>query len=386
MLQQIILPIMADPLLSSLCRVCNTNSPKYRCPRCSSQTCSLACSKRHKLWSDCNGVRDPTVYKPRRELATPAGIDHDYNFISAIERGIERTDKVIVEERGLLDRKELLGRDNNGRWNGRKRGGADTALSKALERSGVIVDRAPKGMKRNMENSTNWSKSQKCINWQIEWIQEDGTRVLGKVLEKQPIGQAHAHLLEEQRRANMTEAERKQDKKRKSEEMKMKEAKRARLNSCHDLFTQRSILQNPASSAWDLLPDQHDKESNAPTIAVHAETTLDLSSSSTTSAPPPSRPFQYFFYLHKPHTPSSPPHPRVLIPLHPSDTFQSQLRNRVLLEFPTVHVLSFPPAYLPDIFMLEEEFLAGRDLRRFVLDGGDEGEDEDMDMEEGEVV
>ena len=114
---------MAEPLLSSLCRICHTNPPKYRCPRCSSQTCSLTCSKRHKLWSDCNGVRDPTVYKPRHELATPAGIDHDYNFISSIERGIERTDRLIVDEKRLVDRKELLGHGDNRRWKARQHTG-----------------------------------------------------------------------------------------------------------------------------------------------------------------------------------------------------------------------------------------------------------------------
>jgi hypothetical protein len=363
---------MAEPLLSSLCRICHTNPPKYRCPRCSSQTCSLACSKRHKLWSECNGVRDPTVYKPRHELATPAGIDHDYNFISSIERGIERTDKLIVEEKGLVDRKELLGGEHNRRWNTRQRTeGVSTLLSKALEQAGVVVDRAPKGMKRSKDNSTNLSKHVKCINWQVEWIRDDGSRILGKVLENHLLGEAYAALLEEQRRANMTEAEKKHDKKRKADEIK-RHAKKAKTSSHFDLLVQTSTLQNPESSAWDqvVMPESEEVEP-------------DSSLGTCDESPgPPSKSYQacsgFYFYLHRPYTPSS--HPRVLIPLQPSESLSKLLRNRVVLEFPTIYAISSPPTCLPDTFMLEDDYFK----RHF--DTPQRNTDKHFDMEEGEVV
>lgn len=364
---------MAEPLLSSLCRICHTNPPKYRCPRCSSQTCSLTCNKRHKLWSDCNGVRDPTVYKPRHELATPAGIDHDYNFISSIERGIERTERLIVDEKRLVDRKELQGHSDNRRWKARKHTGGDTLLDKALERSGVIVDNAPKGMKRNTDNSTNWSKHQKCINWQVEWIRDDGSCILGKVLEIHLIGEAYAALLEEQRRASMTAAEKKQDKKRRATEIK-RMAKKAKMESGFDLLMERSMLQNPDSSAWDQFARQESEEAedisriemDTEVMPVFPNDSLEASTG-------------YYFYLRRPYTPSS--HPRVLIPLNAAQPFSTLLRNRVVLEFPTIYALPSPPTSLTDDFMLEDDYL------KVHLDPS-RGNivEEDVDMEEGEIA
>jgi len=364
---------MAEPLLSSLCRICHTNPPKYRCPRCSSQTCSLACSKRHKLWSDCNGVRDPTVYKPRHELATPAGIDHDYNFISSIERGIERTDRLIVDEKRLVDRKELQGYGENRRWKSRQHIGGDTPLEKALERSGVIVDKAPKGMKRNTDNNTNWSKHQKCINWQVEWIRDDGSRILGKVLEIHPVGEAYAAFLEEQRRAGMTAAEKKQDKKRKATEIK-RMSKKVKAESGFDLLMQRSILQNPDSLAWDqVVVPASEEVDGKPVIELGTEPLpVPLNESHEVST-------SYYFYLHRPYTPSF--RPRVLIPLNASEPLSASLRNRSVLEFPTIYALPSPPTSLPDNFMLEDDY-----LKVHIDPSRRNNTDEDVDMEEGEIA
>jgi hypothetical protein len=364
---------MAEPLLSSLCRICHTNTPKYRCPRCSSQTCSLACSKRHKLWSDCNGVRDPTVYKPHHELATPAGIDHDYNFISSIERGIERTDRLIVDEKRLVDRKELQGHGKNHRWKARQHIGGDTPLEKALERSGLIVDKAPIGMKRNTDNSTKWSKNQKCINWQVEWIRDDGSRILDKVLEIHPIGEAYAAFQEEQRRAGMTAAEKKQDKKRKATEIK-RMSKKAKVESGFDLLMQGSMLQNPNSSAWDQVVFPASEDVNGKPVIEADTEPLPVPLNESHEVPT-----SHYFYLHRPYTPSS--CPRVLIPLNASEPLSALLRNRVVLEFPTIYALRSPSTSLPDNFMLEDDYLKVHpDPSRLNNTEGD------VDMEEGEIA
>jgi hypothetical protein len=364
---------MAEPLLSSLCGICHTNPPKYRCPRCSFQTCSLTCSKRHKLWSDCNGVRDPTIYKPRHELATPAGIDHDYNFISSIERGIERTDRLIVDEKRLVDRKELLGHGDSRRWKARQHTGGDTLLERALERSGVIVDKAPKGMRRNIDNSTNWSRYQKCINWQVEWVRDDGSSLLGKVLEIHPIREAFTALLEEQRRTGMTAAEKKQDKKRKATEIK-KMAKKAKTESGFDLLMQTSTLQNPDSSAWDQFVVPALEEADGKSMIESDTELLPVPSNESYEVP-----VDYYFYLHRPYTPSS--QPRVLIPLSSSEPLSTLLRNRVVLEYPTIYALPSPPTSLPHNFMLEHDY-----LKRHLGPSRRNAIEEGIDIEEGEVA
>jgi hypothetical protein len=61
-----------------------------------------------------------------------------------------------------------------------------------------------------------------------------------------------------------------------------------------------------------------------------------------------------FFYLLKPHTSGA---QKVLIPLSPTDSLQNCLRNQVVLEFPTIQVLSHPPVALPSNFILEDDYL-----------------------------
>lgn len=321
------------------------------------------------------------MYRPRHELLTPAGIDHDYNFISSIERGIERSDKFIVEEKGLVGIKELLGNNENGRRRPQRPSKEGTPLGKAMERAGVIVDTAPKGMKRNKDNTTNWSKSQKCINWQVEWVKDDGSRFLDKVLENRPLGEAFADLLEEQRRANMTEEEKMQRKKRKADELKtrQREAKRAKRNPSLGFLMQKTLLQNPKSSAWNLDPSQDPGD-------VHQDSTAIDKSFSSLSHEYYEPSSDCYFYLHRPHTASS--FPRVLIPLHPLGTLSALLPNHIVLEYPTIYALSSPPNALPKKFMLEVDYLAAMKKAEPVC--GRSGlvnyDSDDSGLEDGEIV
>ena len=132
--------------------------PKYRCPRCQIRTCSLPCTKRHKVWYSCSGQRNPAAYKAKNELATPAGIDQDYNFLRGVERVLEQAEERFSTD-GIGDEK------SNGRGRAdaveQKRSGpkkGEVALGKALGRSGVKVERAPVGMGRAKENGTFFSK------------------------------------------------------------------------------------------------------------------------------------------------------------------------------------------------------------------------------------
>ena len=226
---------MVDPILTTLCSICHIVTPKYTCPRCQIRTCSLACIRKHKSWSECSGERDPTVYVPKKKLRTAAGIDHDYNFLHKIERAVERNEKTLVEEKNIVAAGELKGaRDGPGvewKWkfgkDGRRRkvpvmkrgfrrpeGGRapmDRALGTALRRDNVEVVRVSKGMQRERDNKTNWSRRSGRVNWQVEWLsmEEGHKRLLGKVMEDTPLGKAYALNLEEEMMAGKSKAERK---------------------------------------------------------------------------------------------------------------------------------------------------------------------------------
>ncbi|KMU81824.1 hypothetical protein CISG_02840 [Coccidioides immitis RMSCC 3703] len=118
---------------------------------------------RHKLWSQCSGVRDPAAYLKRKELATPAAFDKDFNFITEIERCLERADR-DAENRGIM-------LEDEERSKKKRRTGEFTkgeALLRRIEESGVDVIRAPKGMTRSRQNMSQWHKKHKCVNWTVE--------------------------------------------------------------------------------------------------------------------------------------------------------------------------------------------------------------------------
>lgn len=127
---------------------------KYCCPRCSSRTCSLPCQKRHKQWASCSGLRDPAAYIKRSDLATPKGIDHDYNYLTSIERQLDTAER-DCESRGIL----LF--DNNRNGAGKKRhqsAKGEVVLESAIKQRRVVVDKAPKGLSRQKQNATRWDK------------------------------------------------------------------------------------------------------------------------------------------------------------------------------------------------------------------------------------
>ncbi|EEH41953.2 hypothetical protein PAAG_03874 [Paracoccidioides lutzii Pb01] len=377
--------------LSELCTICRTNPPKYKCPRCATPTCSLPCSKRHKLWSQCSGVRDPAAYLKRRELATPAAFDKDFNFISGIERYVERAER-DAENRGI----ELVREDgdNNQRCKKRtepvKKG--EVALLRGVENAGVKVVRAPKGMSRGKQNMSYWHKKHKCLSWTIEWILVDGhqsQKALNKCLESTAVAVAFSRTsLSKQHGEEMITAS--PAKKRKLDSYNGPSLPLSTTN-----VTRSSIPKSPDEPSDSQTPHLHilapipqdptPDPNTDPKESANLETNRAISPSDRTditnmdntandhdsnlvSNHPPALPQQkqnHYFYLHRPQSRSRVP---VLIPLATeSVTISDVLRSRVVLEFPTFYVLPWAPKELPeDGFMLEEVYLREND------DGGEE--------------
>ncbi|KUJ23042.1 uncharacterized protein LY89DRAFT_776861 [Mollisia scopiformis] len=353
---------MNEPLLSSLCTICHIDPPKYTCPRCSAQTCSLRCAKRHKLWASCNGVRDPTVFKPISEVATPSGIDHDYNFLHGIETQIQRSEKVLIEDLGIVEAEELeRARKGVDEREFQQRHAEDQAkgevqITKVLKEKNIRVIKAPKGMRRNQENTTNWNRKHRCMNWQVEWIRApNGERTLYKALDKHSLGDAFDIMFEEERKLNMSKEEKTAEKKRKAADRSAKSPKKARLEE--NAISEVSTLQNPETGAWNVTPIY-----SIPELVY-------------TEPPIPEKHRDYHFYIHRPLTPAS--YPKVLAPLDTSKSLSDLLRNRDLLEFPTIHVLDEGPGRLPSTFMLENDYLKAI---------GQKGHRQDIDTEMSGMV
>ncbi|KAJ4243320.1 hypothetical protein NW762_014830 [Fusarium torreyae] len=326
---------MADPLLTSLCGICHISIPKYKCPRCGTRTCSLACIKKHKAWSECTGERDATAYVAPSKLRTPAGVDHDYNFLHKIERSVERAEKLLVEERGIVQEEELRPQTiQEVKWkpgrDGRKRKVLVTRvlreakgrtferfLSQRLKKLNITIMCAPMGMARQKENHTTLNRRTNRINWQVEWMAFENVpdaepkkiRTLSKVMDDVPLYQAYHTILEEQQR---------------SKGQQVKKVPRIGLDGqLQDVtvstWTAGSFaLQDPFTGAW----------------SNHRDTDPGMWPSERNSA----QKRQFQFLLAKFGTPSD--QPSVVTRLDPEDCLRDILKDTRVLEFPTIWALN----------------------------------------------
>ncbi|GAP85557.1 putative HIT zinc finger protein [Rosellinia necatrix] len=373
---------MAGPLLSSLCTICRIQAPRYTCPRCGTRTCSLSCVKKHKTWSSCNGERDPTVFVAIDKLKTDAGIDHDYNFLTKIERSVERVERVLREDRDILPRENpeppphKKTRFNKGQSRGRTT--VDDGLRKwdrnAIHRMrglGIHVSSVPYGMTRSKENMSSWNRRTKTINWQVEWLfhdikqsttgngQSQTKRMLHKALDETPLHVAFAEALEYDRQRQLTDYER-------AEEKKTLRKRQAQGQMSQDAVTGMwqecpHLMQNSANGTWN-------SSTNVDDLYVAKN--------------------KYRFLFPRPKT--LPREPRRLVLLDPSETLVSILPGREIVEFPTIHVLPVSVTCLGEGYIIEDNDTRRTSKKRKALlsvDYESNGELSDEEEEEdGQII
>ncbi|KAI9928088.1 hypothetical protein ASPWEDRAFT_453306 [Aspergillus wentii DTO 134E9] len=333
-----------DTLLSDLCTICHVNAPKYRCPRCSTRTCSLPCSRRHKLWSQCSGVRDPAAYLKRNELATPSAFDRDFNFITGIERRIERADR-DAENRGVpLDHGAQEGDGEDGPGSKKRKRPqegfvrGEAGFLRGAENGGVTVIRAPKGMTRNKLNSSRWHPKQKCLNWAVEWITADGAKTMRNCLESCSIANAYDRFTPLPKPGKTSQDQDQQRQPPNDDSPGQNKPTQQEAQSSEQPVI--SSDQQPEEAA--IAPKQPEQAAQ-PSVPPSQTSHRDL-----------------YFYLHRPRTSTKQP---VLVPLLPTATLGDSLRKRTVLEFPSIYALPESPETLRAIqeqprFILEETYLA----------------------------
>ncbi|KAI1148618.1 hypothetical protein F4825DRAFT_433431 [Nemania diffusa] len=337
---------MADPLLSSLCTICRIQTPRYECPRCAARTCSLPCVKKHKTWSSCNGERDPTVFVSLDKLKTDAGIDHDYNFLTKIERSVERAERVLRDDREILPQEssnpppQKKARFNKGQSRGKTTvdDGARKWDRNAIHRMrefGIHVSSVPFGMVRSKENKSSWNRRTNTINWQIEWLvwdegslsasnsQQQTKRMLHKALDETPLYAAFAEALEFGRQRQLTDHERAEEKKafRKTQVV----GQRPQDSTTSTWQEAPCLIQNQIDGSWSgsIIADR-----------LYAAKT------------------KYRFLFLKPNTPSK--EPQRLVPLDASESLTSVLSGQEIVEFPTIYVLPAGTSSFSEGYIIEE--------------------------------
>lgn len=334
---------------------------------------------------------------PASKLKTPAGVDHDYNFLSAIERERDRNHREIVEDRGLFSEKQLREIDEPKRWRrmwfgeevrfvstdrlrnaprgfgsdgegndssdnegtaagfgaGKKASALVRKVRQRLNEANVEVVHMPMGMVRQRENTTAWNRKAGIINWCVEWIiyQDDEalatnttTRIRQKALETTPLYRALGTSL-----AWYTRGQEKDEQEDEEDEELLSAYARKRRNTLIKEVKEenrRSAMQDSHSETWLATP--------YPTQNPYTATwSLDRAPSITSWLPDEAIEAKrdHKFFLLKPLTPAG--KPKELIPLESDETLEHALRGRVVLEFPTVYVLPMGgEARLPEGFVL----------------------------------
>ncbi|KAM0276980.1 hypothetical protein ACHAQH_006215 [Verticillium albo-atrum] len=393
-----------DPLLTTLCAICHIQPPKYKCPACDTRTCSLPCTRRHKAWSSCSGIRDATAYVPRAKLRTPAGVDHDYNFLHGIERAVQRSEREIIEERGLLAENELRPIEirsvqwrrqkdgskkkvlvtevlrNGGKDGGGVGGGSGAVrpdMSKQMRRRlatfGINVRRAPTGMARQKENGTNVHKASGRIHWQVEWLllesgevkgadkkvevddddsedtDEDEetniqkTRFLGKAMDNAPLYSAFANG----RKVHLNSLRKQGEQQLRSPFDVPDPSTKPKTRSKQTPPPAATQSQDPTTATWN--PGHY-------VLQPHPHSAWKPYAGATHFKPPAPEmedihKDKYSFFISPVRTASG---PGAKIPVHALDATTSiaeALRNTTVLEFPTIYALPAEAA-LPAIFAL----------------------------------
>lgn len=288
----------------------HVNAIKYTCPRCGIHTCSASCVKKHKQRAPCSGVRNPAAYKKRADLATASSIDQDFNFISGVERSLQRAEDDTVE-REIHLHPAGLGKTQQ-----------VNKLEVAAKERGIKLIRAPQGLSRRKENTSHLAYQGQNILWTVEWIHQKGWRRLASCLDSQTIGEAFLSFF----------------KKSTSRKRKRKQGHDKQRGGNEDKGYQESVVHEQ--------DDEHQSQEPEPELEVKDEDDQTLEADL--------RPEKLHFYLHRPLTSSK---IKVLIPIPRSLTFKELLKGRTLLEFPTIYVRLDSPESIPRPFMLEKTYV-----------------------------
>ena len=376
--------------LTALCNICHSAPPKYTCPRDAVRTCSLACSQSHKRRAACTGIRDPAAYISKSSLQTSSGIDRDYNFLSGLERNIDRADKETSERGVALDGK--------GKAVFQKRWHDNGALGKYLRDNGIVVHKAPIGMARQKANQTRFIAKSKRIVWSVEWI-VDGEKKIVEVDESRTLEVAYKEL--------MVEKERESKKRKRMQDDAASKAQKQKVHTEKPEATETNLEAVTTKSETALDPESATTDASTTAPSTDDTRTTDALQEQQSSEAAPSPQETTHFYLHKPHTSST---NTVLMPLSSTSTLTSSLIQNHVLEFPTIYAFTTsanipePINPLPAGFITlqqytqnitdDDEELQGlmssipKEQRKIALDGGIFGGEEEKreEVDEKEVL
>ncbi|KDQ29078.1 hypothetical protein PLEOSDRAFT_50176 [Pleurotus ostreatus PC15] len=152
-----------------LCSICNHKFSIYTCPRCSTRTCSLPCSTKHKTNAGCTGERNKAAYVPMNKYGWGTMMN-DFVFLEDLGRKVSDWGKEIVK--GGLDHGANPGGRGRGRG-GMARGGPSRTkrdiLKIQLDIRDIDMELLPNGMEKRKLNQSIWDFKKQTAFLTIEF-------------------------------------------------------------------------------------------------------------------------------------------------------------------------------------------------------------------------
>lgn len=170
----------------------------------------------------------------------------------------------------------------------------------------AVVLKAPPGMSRALQNKSKWDNRHKCLHWTVEWILDNGTKVLGNCQETRSIREAFVNAVGKRK-----------------------------MNGQQSGASKTVAGTDNANFA----PLSEGQNINSASAVVDTVSTSEI---------------EQHFYLHRPNLPSN---VRCVIPLQPDAAIKDVLRDRMLIEFPTIFVSAVSKDKLQPPFITEEEHI-----------------------------
>lgn len=357
----------------------HTEKPKYRCPGCKAQTCSLQCYKRHQQRAFCSGKRDPAAYVKKSQWATPTGIDRDYNYLKGVERKVHDAQQ-DVSQRGIgvdFPKSKVTLRA----WR------PDSSLQQYLTANRITIQHAPKGMSRQRENHTRATKSSNVV-WTVEWANMDERSLQHDCVASQSLLEHYSLFQVQRRNADKRRLrldgpgpKKRGNKRRRRQACDTRQLADSTLASEEANSVQRAKIEDGPSgdegTSLALQDESHaddyqheleradnHSEISTPSVDLRLYKPEDEDAPTTSSwkhvapehafaGPTPQTKSEDYYYLLKPSTTGV---SRVLTPLDPHSSLTIALRDRVVQEYPTIYVLKHPPNGLPNGFSVETDY------------------------------
>ena len=163
------------------CEVCQECISKYKCPSCSTRSCSVECVKKHKEETNCTGKKECTFLTV--SSMNDDTLRSDYFFLKEVER--LAGDSFQSTKRNTQNKKRRSKGDQNKEkdQNDEKEEEGEipklvkTPLPAALKKlineansRGVSLRLMPKGMSKRDCNTTFFAYRSKKFFWRVEWL------------------------------------------------------------------------------------------------------------------------------------------------------------------------------------------------------------------------